>query len=78
MDELWKKYVRTNIAEMRNLEIGETKEMLLENNVSISSEDMKLDNDTFQKGKIARNPKSHSDQWYINAKYVSENFRLKE
>jgi len=59
---MFKKYVRTNIAEMRDLEKDENKTTLLHQNISISKEDLSLDDVDFMQGKIARNPKNHKDQ----------------
>jgi hypothetical protein len=61
----WKKYRRTNIAEMRHYVEGED---LF--NVSVSPED----NPATDKGMIARNPKNHKDQWYVARKYFEDNF----
>ncbi|MCK4329298.1 hypothetical protein KAX02_05595 [candidate division WOR-3 bacterium] len=61
----FKKYRRTNIAEMRPYIRGEDL-----TGISISNVD-KLENDL---GMIARNPKNHKDQWYVARKYFEENF----
>ena len=61
----WKKYRRTNFAEMRPYIRGEDL-----TSISISNVD-KLENDI---GMIARNPKNHKDQWYVARKYFEDNF----
>ena len=68
----YKQYVRTGTAEMRPYE-GED----LEGLVSVSKEDR--DNGSPKAGDmIARNPRNHSDQWLVAAKYFDENFELKD
>lgn len=62
---IWKKYIRTNVSEMRNYIMGEDL-----TNVSVSKED----NPETDMGMIARNPKNHNDQWYISKKFFEENF----
>lgn len=71
---MFKKYRRSNLAEIRDLRMGESKEDLELNMVSISSEDDKLPINEFLQGKVARNPKNIKDQWYIAKKYFDENF----
>lgn len=58
-------YRRTNIAEMRPYVPGEDM-----TNISVSNTD---DPET-DHGMIARNPKNHSDQWYVARQYFEENF----
>jgi hypothetical protein len=72
--ELFKKYRRKQIAELRNLEAAEIKAVVKNKGISVSDEDMKLSDKDFALGKIARNPLNHADQWYINAPYVNNNF----
>ena len=65
----FKKYVRSNIAEMREYEVGET----LNERVSISAAD--LENNSPKLGDmIARNPKNHEDQWLVAEDYFKANF----
>ena len=61
----FRKYRRTNIAEMRPYVYGEDNKY-----ISISGVDCP-DNDM---GMIARNPKNHKDQWYVARKYFEDNF----
>ena len=61
----FKKYRRTNIAEMRAYVPGEDL-----SGVSVS----KVDNPEEDKGMIARNPENHDDQWYVAKKYFEDNF----
>ena len=68
----FKKYRRTNIAEMRDLTNGEKETGLVD--ASVSSEDDRLPIDEFIEGKIARNPGNHDDQWYVARKYFEDNF----
>ncbi len=69
MKDEFKKYRRSQIAEMRPYEEGE----ILNDRVSISKSD--LENGSPKVGDmIARNPKEHKDQWLIAADYFAENF----
>jgi len=61
----WKKYRRTNIAEMRPYIEGENL-----HNISVSD----VDYPRIDMGMIARNPKNHKDKWYVARKYFEENF----
>ena len=61
----WKKYRRTNIAEMRPYVLREDI-----SKVSVSETDYPIDD----MGMIARNPKNHEDQWYVARKYFEDNF----
>ena len=64
----YKKYRRTQIAEMRTYIPGE---FLFE--VSISKPD--LDAGSPKAGDmIARNPKNHADKWLVAAQYFADNF----
>lgn len=47
-------------------------------NVSISEQDKLLSKEEFELGYIARNPKNHSDMWYISKKYADDNLELVE
>jgi len=65
----FKKYRRSQIAELRPYEEGE----MLSDRVSISKAD--LENGSPKKGDmIARNPKNHDDQWLIAEDYFKDNF----
>ena len=64
----WKKYHRTNIAEMRQYILGE--------DLSDISLNKQVDHPLEDKGMIARNPENHADQWYVARKYFEENFEL--
>jgi hypothetical protein len=65
----FRKYRRTNIAEMRPYEEGD----LLDTAISISQAD--LDNGSPKPGDmIARNPENHADQWLVAKKYFRANF----
>lgn len=61
----FKKYLRTNIAEMRAYIPGEdlTK-------ISVSPED----DPESDCGMVARNPMNHKDQWYVARAYFEANF----
>ena len=73
---MYKKYKRTAIAEMRDIELNENINSLMEAGVSISGVDKALvtNDEEFLKGKIARNPANHQDKWYVAYKYFTENF----
>lgn len=63
----FKKYRRTNIAEMKPWK-GEQSKL-----ISISKTDK--ENGSPKAGDmIARNPKNHDDQWLVAEKYFMENF----
>lgn len=64
-DQNWKKYRRTNIAEMRPYIPGEDL-----TGISVSD----VDKPERDKGMIARNPKNHKDQWYVARAYFEDNF----
>lgn len=77
---MFKKYVRSNIAEMREYIPGEDL-----SEVSVSDADLEFIqglNDGDEPpipcacGFIVRNPDNHNDQWYINPEYASSNFKL--
>lgn len=64
----FKKYRRSNLAEMKPYEEGESLD-----GVSISAVDKA--NGSPKKGDmIARNPLNHDDKWLVAEKYFSENF----
>lgn len=79
--EKFKKYRRTQIAEMREVtqndielfKAGDTIPASFQFKVSISSADLK--NGSPKIGdKIARNPKNHNDQWLVAEQYFKDNF----
>jgi hypothetical protein len=65
----FKKYRRSQIAELRDYEPGET----LSDRVSISASDLEAGSPKAG-DKIARNPKNHEDQWLVAADYFADNF----
>ena len=66
---MFKKYRRTNIAEMRPYIEGE----MLPDFVSISATDLKKGSPK-PGDMIARNPAIHDDQWLVAADYFAANF----
>ena len=62
---MFKKYKRSNIAEMREYVKGEDLAGISVSDADTPETDM---------GMIARNPKNHSDQWYVARKYFKDNF----
>jgi hypothetical protein len=69
----FKKYRRSQIAEMRPYKKGEK----LPAKVSVSEVDKK--NGSPKVGDmIARNPKNHDDQWLVAKKYFQDNFEEME
>jgi hypothetical protein len=72
----FKKYVRTNVAEMRDIAMDESRDSLISGGVSISKPDMELPLEVFFEGKVARNPENHNDKWYVAKDYFDKNFRL--
>ena len=75
----YKEYIRTNIAEMRDvtsLEVEEGLKAMQDKSISVSQAD--IDNGSPVLGdKIARNPKNHNDKWLVAKKYCEDNFKLK-
>ena len=66
----YKKYRRTQIAEMANWEPG-----IDMTNVSVSAAD--TSNGSPKLGdKIARNPANHADQWLVAKAYFEANFEI--
>lgn len=63
---MFRKYVRTNIAEMRPYVAGENL-----THISVSETD---DPET-DMGMVARNPQNHADQWYVARQYFNDNFK---
>ena len=64
--EQFKKYIRKGYSEMRPYIPGEDL-----SSVSVAE----VDNPTLG-GMIARNPKSHKDQWYVAKQYFNDNLEL--
>jgi hypothetical protein len=64
--EMFEKYKRTDISEMRPYIKGEDL-----TTISVSS----VDNPDLDMGMVARNPKNHKDQWYVARKYFEDNFK---
>lgn len=74
----FKKYRRTNIAEMRS---ATQEDFSNPNSISVSEADTDEVADLFEGkvekvGMIARNPKNYSDQWYVAKKYFEDNFEI--
>lgn len=61
----FKRYRRTNVAEMRPYVPGEDLTGVSVSDVDFPEEDH---------GMIARNPKNHRDQWYVARQYFEDNF----
>lgn len=62
---MFKKYRRTNIAEMRPYVKGEDLA-----HISVAE----VDDPETDMGMIARNPDNHQDQWYVARAYFEKNF----
>jgi len=62
----FKKYGRTNIAEMREYVKGEDM-----SKISVAA----VDDPENDMGMVARNPQNHDDQWYVARKYFEDNFK---
>ena len=67
----FKKYRRKGLSEMRPHIPGEDM-----TGISVSEVDRKFL--PFEGGMIARNPKNHSDQWYVAKEYFEANLELDE
>jgi hypothetical protein len=65
---VWKKYRRTQIAEMTDWEPGFDMTGVSVSEVDVSAGSPK------QGDKIARNPKNHADKWLVAADYFKDNF----
>lgn len=61
----FKKYRRKGHAEMRPYILGEDLK-----EISVSD----VDSPEIDMGMVARNPKNHSDQWYVAREYFEDNF----
>jgi hypothetical protein len=74
----FKKYKRTNIAEMRpvtEMEVSQGATALTIKGISVSDAD-KLNKSPKLGDMIARNPMSHNDQWLVSKEYFKENFEF--
>jgi hypothetical protein len=83
--EDFKKYRRTQIAEMRpvtdsDIELFEVQDDIIiywepENRATVSISDPDRENGSPKIGDmIARNPKNHRDQWLVSEEYFKDNF----
>ena len=72
---MFKKYIRTNITEMRPVSQYEYEEHTLNAIISVSEADL-INGSPKQGDMIARNPKNHEDQWLVAAEYFKNNFKL--
>ena len=61
--QVWKRYRRTGVSELRPYEPGEDLTA-----ISVSATDTPR-----RGGMIARNPQNHADQWYVNEDYILRN-----
>ena len=68
MSDKFQQYRRSQIAELRPYEPGESLE-----GISISATDKEARSPK-PGDMIARNPKNHADQWLVPAKYFADNF----
>lgn len=70
----FRKYRRTNVAEMRPVEAHEDA-MGFDPDENISVSEVDRVNGSPQLGDyVARNSKNHADMWLVNAEYFKENF----
>ncbi len=60
---MWRQYRRTGLSEMRPYVVGEDL-----TGISVSDEDTPKGGDM-----IAREPKSHANQWLVNKEYFEDN-----
>ena len=72
---MYKKYRRTNVAEMEEWNGIDTLLFLFEEGVSVSETDEANGSPSFG-DMIARNPKNHEDKWLVAKKYFEDNFEL--
>ena len=81
----FKKYRRTQIAEMRDVTQRDVNEYYVKGNIEVEVEDDKriavsISDVDRRNGSpkigdmIARNPKNHNDQWLIAKQYFEDNF----
>jgi hypothetical protein len=71
MSKEFKQYRRSQIAELRPYEPGESMD-----GISISEADSQAGSPKLG-DMIARNPKNHADQWLVAAQYFKDNFEPK-
>ena len=72
MDNEWKQYRRKGLSEMRPWTPQDGNRLALTTaGISVSEQDTPQEG-----GMIARNPKDHSDQWYVAPEYFKENLEL--
>lgn len=80
----FKKYRRTQIAEMRpvtkeEIELGRLSVTKTRSRKAISVSEPDLQNGSPKIGDmIARNPKNHLDQWLVAEQYFKDNFEKKD
>ena len=75
----FKKYRRTQIAEMRPVTTEEIEHGLKGDSIVISVSQVDLDNGSPKEGDmIARNPDNHADQWLVAKEYFEKNFEPME
>jgi hypothetical protein len=67
MSNEFKQYRRKGLSEMRKYIPGESLAGISVSCVDKPEEDL---------GMIARNPKNHTDQWYVARKYFEDNLEL--
>ena len=70
----FKKYTRTNVAEMREVTDAEVMSRSLDSKISISQAD-KENGSPHLGDMVARNPENHDDQWLIAKEYFQDNFK---
>jgi hypothetical protein len=71
MAKEFKEYRRSQIAELRPYEPGESMD-----GISVSPPDKEAGSPKLG-DMIARNPKNHADQWLVAAQYFKDNFEPK-
>lgn len=86
MEETFKQYRRTQIAEMRPVTENDIElykackginkiPPMMQWNISISSEDLKAGSPKIG-DMIARNPKNHLNEWLVAEQYFKDNFEI--
>lgn len=78
----FKKYRRTQIAEMRSVSETDKDEYFYQCEISIPNSTLKVSISDVDKENgspkigdmIARNPKNHNDQWLVAEQYFKDNF----
>jgi hypothetical protein len=76
LKQMWRRYRRTNVSEMRDVTQADIESGLGASSlISVSEADR--ENGSPKLGdKIARNPNNHRDQWLVSKEYFDENFKL--